>query len=131
MFEDVAGAGGQRVWRRLLGLRLAPPPWTDTVAGWSVAERGDGWLRLQARSWMSTFNLVVRVEKGAVTLATLGRHDRTAGRIVWTAASRFHRRLAPGLLRDAVQSLRTREARRIPSGAGSTEPESGLPSGSA
>lgn len=106
MLEDVAGDGGQRIWRRLLGLRLAPRPWTDTVAGWSVAERGDHWIRLQARSWMSTFNLVIQVEDGSITLATLGRYDRTPGKIVWSLTSRVHRRLAPGLLRDTARRLR-------------------------
>ncbi|MGP4024339.1 DUF2867 domain-containing protein [Actinomadura sp. 3N407] len=106
MFEDVAGDGGQRIWRRLLGLRLAPRPWTDTVAGWSVAERGDHWIRLQARSRMLTFNLVVRVGEGSVTLVTLGRYDRLLGRILWSLTSRIHRRAAPGLLRDTARKLR-------------------------
>ncbi|MEU8802937.1 DUF2867 domain-containing protein [Spirillospora sp. NPDC048819] len=108
MLEDVAGDGGQRIWRRVLGLRLAPRPWTDTVAGWSVAERDDHSIRLQARSWASTFNLVVQVEDGSITLATLGRHDRLLGRMVWSPASRIHRRLVPGLLRDTARKLRAR-----------------------
>ncbi|TDE32950.1 DUF2867 domain-containing protein [Actinomadura sp. 6K520] len=105
MLESVAGAGGQRIWRRLLGLRLAPRPWTETVAGWRVAERGEHWIRLRARSWMLTFDLVVRVEESTITLVTLGRYDRTLGKIVWSLASRFHRRAAADLLRETAARL--------------------------
>ncbi len=103
--EDVAGDGGQRIWRRVLGLRLTQPPWTDTVAGWGVAERGDDWIRLEASSGSLTANLVLLADDRSVTLTTLLRYDRPLGRIVWTPTSPLHRRLVPGLLRDAAARL--------------------------
>jgi hypothetical protein len=103
--EDVAGEGGQQLWRRILGLRLAQKPWTETVAGWAVTERGDHWIRLEARSRSLTANLVVRADGRSVTLTTLLRYERALGRIVWITTSALHRRLVPGLLRDAAARL--------------------------
>lgn len=103
--ENVAGDGGQRAWRKVLGLRLAQKPWTDTVAGWGVAERGDRWIRLEAQSSFLTANVVVRADGRSVTLTTLLRYDRPPGRIVWIPSSVIHRRLVPGMLRDAAARL--------------------------
>ncbi|WP_344533725.1 hypothetical protein [Streptomyces albiaxialis] len=62
-FEDVAGLGGQFIWRVLLGLRLARRRRSSPthIAGWRIAGRGDDWIRVEARSWMLTGHLVVHV----------------------------------------------------------------------
>ncbi|MFI6285373.1 hypothetical protein ACIBCM_11550 [Streptomyces sp. NPDC051018] len=99
LFEDVAGRGGQFVWRVLLGLRLRASP--ERVAGWPIAGRGEDWIRLEARSWFLTCHLVVQADDEHVSLATLMRYDRPVASRVWPPVARKHRRLAPGLLRDA------------------------------
>ena len=128
-FEDVAGLGGQFIFRVLLGLRLAPRRSPGHVAGWridgrGVAERpsiqhhGEGWIRLAASSWMLTGNLILHVDGDQVSLATLNRFDRPTGRRVWRLLSPLHRALAPGVLRDAHTALtRPRGAPRARSGS--------------
>lgn len=106
MFGDVPSAAGRLIWRGLLGLRLSRGQSPDTVAGWRIAERGEGWIRLEATSWFLTGNLVVRTADGRVSLATFLRYERTLGRLVWPPLSAVHRRLAPGLLRDAAVKVR-------------------------
>lgn len=99
LFEDVGGRGAQVIWRVFLGLRLTASP--DRVAGWRIADRGDTWVRLEARSWFLTGHLVVQADDDHVTLATFVRYDRPLASRVWRPLSGCHRRLAPGLLRDA------------------------------
>ncbi|GAA2602219.1 hypothetical protein SMC26_07840 [Actinomadura fulvescens] len=106
LFEDVAALMGQFVWRVLLGLRLRWRRSVTSVAGWRIAERGDGWIRLEARGWMLTGHLVVHIETDRVTLATFIRYDRRIAARVWTTLSRVHRDEASGLLRDALKTLR-------------------------
>ncbi|MFD0360486.1 hypothetical protein ACFQZZ_03370 [Nocardia sp. GCM10030253] len=98
-FEDVAGLAGQFIWRALLGLRLERRP--SHVAGWTIVDRGDNWLTLEARSWMLTGNLVIQVEREHLSLATFLRYDKPMGKRVWATLSAKHRKVAPGLLRDA------------------------------
>ncbi|WP_406859078.1 DUF2867 domain-containing protein [Streptomyces sp. HUAS MG47] len=105
LFEEVAGRQGQFVWRVLLGLRLRRSASPDVVAGWRVVERGDGSIRLEARSWMLTGSLVVGVDGDRVSLATAVRYDRPVGARVWAPLAAVHRRLAPGLLHDAYRML--------------------------
>ena len=38
--EEVAGRGGQFIWRGVLGLRLKSWPSMERVAGWRIADRG-------------------------------------------------------------------------------------------
>ncbi|WP_251022867.1 hypothetical protein [Streptomyces sp. ISL-10] len=99
MFEDVAGRAGQFIWRALLGLRLTASP--HRVAGWQVADRGDDWIRLEARSWFMTGHLVVRADDEHVSLATFVRYDRPVASHIWLPLAKKHRQLAPDLLRDA------------------------------
>lgn len=106
MFGDVPDAGEILIWRGLLGLRITRTKSPDTVAGWRIAERGADWLRLETQSWFLTANLVVRAADGQVSLATFLRYDRKLGNLVWPALSAVHRRLTPGVLRDAVAKLR-------------------------
>lgn len=110
-FEDVAGLQGQFIWRVLLGLRLQRRASPDHVAGWRIADRSDRGIRLEAHSWMLTGHLVVQVDDEQVSLATIVRYDRPIAARIWSPLSSVHRRLAPGLLRDAhkVQQPRPRQ----------------------
>ncbi|MFF8609571.1 hypothetical protein ACF06X_26990 [Streptomyces sp. NPDC015346] len=110
-FEDVAGLQGQFVWRILLGLRLKRRASPDHVAGWRIADRCDRGIRLEARSWMMTGNLVIHVEDEKVSLATIVRYDRPIAARVWSPLSAIHRRLAPDLLRDAHRVQQPRQRR--------------------
>ncbi|MDP9868452.1 MULTISPECIES: hypothetical protein [Streptosporangium] len=102
MFGDVPSAAERLLWRGLLGLRLSRGRSPDTVAGWRIAGRGEDWIRLEAASWFLTGNLLVQAADGRVSLGTFLRYDRRLGHSVWPPLSAVHRRLAPGLLRDAV-----------------------------
>ncbi|WP_280397328.1 hypothetical protein [Nocardia carnea] len=104
--DTVAGIKGQLIWRGLLGLRLARRSAPEHVAGWAVAERGDSWITLAARSWMITGNLVVETGPESVSLATFVRYERPIGERIWTRAAHGHRRFAPELLSDAQRVLR-------------------------
>lgn len=102
MLGDVPGVGERFIWQGLLGLRLSRGRSPDTVAGWRVGGRGDGWIRLEAASWFLSGNLLVQADAGQLSLATLLRYDRPVGRVVWPPLAAVHRRLVPGLLRGAV-----------------------------
>ncbi len=106
MFGDVPSAAEWFIWRGLLGLRLRRGPSPDTVSGWLIGGRGADWIRLEAASWSLRGNLVVRTAGRRVSLTTCLHHDRTWGRIVWSPLSAVHRRLVPGVLRDAERRLR-------------------------
>ncbi|MGW7364871.1 hypothetical protein ACWGI8_15925 [Streptomyces sp. NPDC054841] len=99
LFEDGAGRAGQFIWRVLLGLRLTASP--DRVAGWRIADRGDDWIRLEARSWFLTGHLVVQADDEQVSLATFVRYDRPVASRIWPPLAKKHRQFAPDLLRDA------------------------------
>lgn len=79
-----------------------------TVAGWLIGGRGESWVRLEAASRFLTGNLLVHTGQHQVSLATLVRYDRPWGRWVWTPLSAVHRRLTPGLLRDAATKVAAR-----------------------
>ncbi|MEW2355508.1 hypothetical protein [Spirillospora sp. NPDC029432] len=102
MFGDVPTPGEWFVWRGLLGLRLARGRSPDTVAGWRVAARGEGWILLEAASWFLSGNLLVQAADGQVSLSTFLHYDRRLGRVVWPPLSAVHRRLVPGILRGAA-----------------------------
>ncbi|AXB48642.1 hypothetical protein A4R43_19690 [Amycolatopsis albispora] len=101
LFGDVPGPAETLIWRGFLGLRLSRGASPETVAGWRIVERGEHRIRLEARSWFLTGNLVVEAKDGRLTLSTYLRYDRRLGRVVWPPLSAVHRYLAPGLLRDA------------------------------
>ena len=103
MFGDVPSPGQRFIWRRVLGFRLSRGRSSHSVAGWRIAERHARWIRLETESRLFSANLVVRTSERRVMLTTFVRYDRGAGRIVWTALSPVHRRLIPGVLRDAVK----------------------------
>lgn len=106
MFGDVPSPTERLIWRGFLGIRLSRGRSPDTVAGWRIAERGEDWIRLEAASWFLTGNLVVQAADGHVLLGTFLRYDHRLARGVWPPLSAVHRRLAPGLLRDAAATVR-------------------------
>ncbi|MGP3974057.1 DUF2867 domain-containing protein [Streptomyces sp. 8N114] len=106
MFGDTPSAAERLIWRGLLGIRLSRGRSPDTVAGWRIAERGGDWIRLEAASWFLTGNLLVQATDGRVSLGTFLRYDRRLGQGLWPPLSAVHRRLAPGLLRDAAAKIR-------------------------
>lgn len=101
--EDVAGAGGQFIWCRVLRLRLSSRPSTERVGGWKIADRGKGWIRLEASSWFLTAHLVTRLEDGRLSVGTFIRYDHPIAPLIWVPLSVIHRRLMPGLLDQTVR----------------------------
>ena len=108
MFGNVPSATERLIWRGLLGLRLSPGRSPSTVAGWRIGDGGDGWIRLEAASWFLSANLVVQTTDGRVSLTTFLHYDRRLGHVVWPPLSVLHRRLVPGVLRDAAARIRAR-----------------------
>ncbi|MFC4119024.1 DUF2867 domain-containing protein [Nonomuraea zeae] len=102
MLGDVPNAGERLIWRGFLGLRLSQGRSPDTVAGWRISGRGDGWLRLETASWFLSANLIVQVAGERVSIATLLRYDRPVGGLVWPPLSAVHRLLVPRMLRAAL-----------------------------
>jgi hypothetical protein len=111
MFGDVPSVAELLIWRGLLGLRLARGRSPTTVAGWRIAGRGHDWIRLEAASWFLSGNLLVQTADGQVSLATFLHYDRCVGRGVWPPLSAIHRRLVPGLLRDAAARVAAKSQR--------------------
>jgi hypothetical protein len=105
--EDVAGRGGQFIWRGVLGLRLKSRPSMERVAGWKIADRGEDWIRLEASSWFMTAHLVTRLNDGTLFAGTFIRYDHPIAPLIWVPASAVHRRTMPGLLAQTVR-LRAR-----------------------
>ena len=101
--EDVAGRGGQFIWRGVLGLRLEPWPATERLGGWKIGGRGADWIRLEASSWFLTAHLVIRLDGTHLSVGTFIRYDRPLAALIWTPASAVHRRLMPGLLHGTVR----------------------------
>jgi hypothetical protein len=118
--EDVAGLGGQFIWRIVLGLRLEAS--AERVGGWKIAGRGNEWIRLEASSWFLTAHLVIRVESGKLSVATFIRYDFALAALVWVPASAVHRSLVPGLLRDTVRKRKRLDRKRERSRSGFTPP---------
>ena len=107
--EDVAGLGGQFIWRGILGLRLKSGPSRELVGGWKIADRGEDWIRLESSSWFLTAHLVTWLDDGHLSVGTFIRYDRPIAALIWMPASAVHRRLTPGLLDQTVR-LRARRS---------------------
>lgn len=101
MFGDTPDLAERFLWRGLLGLRLSRRASPETVAGWRIAARGTDWIRLEADSWLIAGNLVIHTVGGRLWLGTFIHYRRPLAKAAWTPLSALHRRLAPGLLRDA------------------------------
>ena len=102
-FEDAAGRTGQAVWRGIVGLRLAGGRAPDRVAGWRIAERGDRWVRLEARGWMLTAHVVFHAEGERLSVATFIRYDRPIAAALWPPMAERHRRAVPRVLVSAYR----------------------------
>lgn len=59
------------IQRVALGLRLERQASPDHVLGWKIANRGDRWVRLEAASWLLTGHVLVYVDHGRLSFATL------------------------------------------------------------
>ena len=104
--EDAAGLGGQLLWRAALGLRLRRSP--SNIGGWTIADRGAEWIRLEASSWFMNAHVVIHADDEQLTVGTFVRYDRRIAAFVWGAASVLHRRAAPYLVRDALRRVERR-----------------------
>jgi hypothetical protein len=104
--EDVAGLGGQFIWRGVLGLRLKARPSRERVGGWAIGGGGGDWIRLEASSWLLTAHLVIRLHDGHLSAGTFIRYHHPIARLIWVPLSAIHRGLMPGLLHKSVR-LRT------------------------
>jgi hypothetical protein len=102
MFGDAPNVAELLIWHGFLGLRLSRGRSPATVAGWRIAGRGHNWIRLEATSWFLTANLLVQAADGRVSLGTFLHYDRRLGHVLWPPLSAIHRRLVPGVLRDAA-----------------------------
>ncbi|MFD1717746.1 hypothetical protein [Georgenia deserti] len=105
MFGDTPDAAERFIFRTLLRLRLAPGPSRDTVAGFVITDRAPESIRLMAHSPLLTTHLVIQVSVDGASLATVMDYHRRRGRVTWTVVSLVHRRLAPGLLREAARTV--------------------------
>jgi hypothetical protein len=97
------GRSAPRVWRAL-GLRLGPPSSPHHVQGWQIADRGEGWIRLETRSWSMTAHAVVHAEEGRLSLALFLRFYRAVAALIWLPVGRLHRRGVPPMLRQALRA---------------------------
>lgn len=109
--EGVSPWGRLVAWRVLCGLRLESQPSPEHLAGWRIADRGDGWIRMEASSWFMTAHIVFHVDVGRVSFATFVRYDNPVAALVWPAVSIVHRRAVPDLLRHAVKRVDRSDAR--------------------
>jgi len=99
----LARRNARRLWR-LIGLRLGPPQSYDHVQGWTIGERGDGWVRLETGSWYMTARAVCLVDETHVSLSLSLRYDqRLAAAAVWSVVAGPHQRAVPAMLHQAVR----------------------------
>lgn len=104
LVEDAAGVGGQVLWRGMLGLRLdARAP--ARIGGWTVAERADSWIRLEATSRILRAHIVVLVDGPSMIAGTFLKYDHPLAQIIWRPLSAVHRRAMPKLLRRAAKRV--------------------------
>jgi hypothetical protein len=102
--EDTpTGRSAPSLWR-FLGLRLGPTPSPDCVQGWKIADRGEGWIRIETASWFMTAHAVVQVDDGHVSVALFVRYDRPIAALIWPPVSVMHRRGVPVMLRQALKA---------------------------
>jgi hypothetical protein len=90
--------------RLLLGLRLGPRRSSNHIAGWKITERGDGWVRIEAASWMMTASLVFKIDETRLSLVSFFRYDRRIAALVWPPISIAHRNVGLVLMRRAART---------------------------
>ncbi|GAA3282124.1 hypothetical protein [Nesterenkonia halobia] len=101
LFGDTPDRGQLLIFRGLLRLHLARTASPDTVVGFAVVDRADGAIRLQASSDFLRCHLIVRARPDRIVLTTAMKYTGRRAALIWTPLAAIHRRLAPGLLRDA------------------------------
>jgi hypothetical protein len=101
--EDTLGARGRFVFGVILGLALARAKAPRTVAGWRIAEHGEGWIRLEAGGRRRVGQIVVRAVDGQLSVMTLLQYVSRLGSMVWRSWATLHRKAMPGLLRNAAE----------------------------
>src|SRR5262245_9947187 len=88
----------QRVWRRVLQLRLGPLDDGERIAGWEVVESTDSRLVLAADSWHLSGRLVFEADQSGASVSTRVTYRHLAGRLVWSVVGSLHRRAVPRIL---------------------------------
>lgn len=108
---EVAGSGAQFAWRVILGLRLAPRSSSDHVGGWTIVDRGDGWIKLGAESWSMGANIALIARSDQLTVVTIIHRRNPFASLIWRPVSIFHRRAVPRFLRQLFgdRSLRVEQ----------------------
>lgn len=108
----VSQRNARLLWH-LVGLRLGPRGSADHIQGWSIAERGDNWIRAETSSWYLTAQAVCLVGDEHVSVSLSLRYDQPlVGRLVWAAVSGPHRRALPVMLRQAARLVEVGSGRR-------------------
>jgi hypothetical protein len=95
----------QRVWRRVLQLRLGPLDDPGRVAGWAIVEKQPDRLVLAAESWHLVARLVFEAGPEEARVTTRVTFRNPAGRLVWAVVGRVHRRAVPDILAVARRRL--------------------------
>lgn len=102
--EGASAVGRFLAWQTLLALRLDHSPSPDRIAGWRIAHRGEGWIRVEASSWHTEASMVFSIEEERVLFATFLRYRKPPAALIWGGLSAVHRAAAPGFLRNGVRT---------------------------
>jgi len=103
--EGASAVGRFMAWRMVCGLQLHSDPSPDHIAGWRIADRGHDWIRVVARSWFMSAQIVFQIDKESLSFATFVRYDRRIAAAIWGSASNVHRAVAPDFLASGVRRL--------------------------
>lgn len=100
----LARRSARRLWR-LLGLRLGPQHSSAYVQGWRIADRGDGWIRVETGSWYMSAQAILHVDAHQVSMGLFLRYQNPIAAAVWAPVGAMHRRGVPVMLRQAVSAV--------------------------
>ena len=103
--EGAPALGRFVAWRVFCALDLHEQPSPGHIAGWRIDGRGDHWIRMEARSWFMTAQIVFTIDESRVWFATLIRYDRPIAAWIWGTVANVHRAVAPGFLAGAVRRV--------------------------
>jgi hypothetical protein len=90
------------VQRVFLGLRLNLRPSPDHLLGWTIAEREENWIRIEAASWFLTAHVVMHAGEERMSFASFIRYERWPAAFIWPPVSLIHRQVALALVRGAI-----------------------------
>lgn len=108
ILEYAGGRPARMLWR-LMGLRLGPRHSPHYIHGWKIAACGENWIRVDTASWYMTAQAVCLVEDRQVSFSLSLRYDRSSAALLWAIVSSTHQRAVPGMLRQALGLMSTRE----------------------